>query len=523
MAAPERFIPSLGGQVGCWIQAHCAIPDGEHRGKPFLLTGEQWAILLNYYALDPKGNWLYPRGGMIVRPQKWGKGPFSAGMIAAEASGPTRFAGWDSSGEPIGRPHPTPLIQVAAVSEDQTANVWDALLPMLQFGEIAHEVDDIGLTRINLPGGGKIEYVTAAHRSRVGQRVTFAVLDELGFWLPGNHGHELADAILRNLAGMNSRFLGLTNAWALEERSVAERIAAEDGVYVADVEPGTGSIRNKADRRKMLRRVYGDSAAGCEAQGNGTGRIEPWINLDRIDTEITSLLQRDEPQADRFFLNRKRAEKASAFDVARFRELSNPDYKPTEGGLIVLGVDGARFEDSLGVVATEVETGFQWVVALEEKPKDADDDYEHDFDKVDGSVVEVCELFDVRRIYIDPHWIDNLAERWLERWGKRVLAWYTNRPRQVGHAVRRWSEAFAGDLSHDGNERFIAHVKNAIRNPVNARDDEGRRLWTIGKDGRHWGNWIDLDMAGIISWEARRDSKEAGEKVRGPYRTAGFG
>ena len=105
---------------------------------------------------------------------------------------------------------------------------------------------------------------------------------------------------------------------------------------------------------------------------------------------------------------------------------------------------------------------------------------------------------------------------------KRVIPWYTNRPRQVAHAVRRWAEAIgAGDLSHDGDETLAEHVGNAVRRPVNVRDDDGRRLWTIGKDRRHSGNKIDACMAAIISWEARRDALEAGERARKHYRTFG--
>lgn len=33
----------------------------------------------------------------------------------------------------------TPWIQVAAVSEDQAGNVYRALVPMLQLGDVAHE------------------------------------------------------------------------------------------------------------------------------------------------------------------------------------------------------------------------------------------------------------------------------------------------------------------------------------------------------------------------------------------------
>ncbi len=508
----ERVIPSLGGAVGCWIQDHCAIPDGERRGEPFLLTAEQWTFLLNFYALDEAGRFVHPRGGLLVRPAKAGKSPFAAAVIAAEAAGPTRFAGWDE-GEPIGRPHATPWIQVAAVSEEQTANTWRALIPMLQLGGVAHEIEDVGLTRVNLPGGGRIEFVTAAHRSRVGQRTTFAVLDELGFWLPGNHGHELADAILRNLAGMGGRFLGSTNAWAIGEESVAERLARDgDGVYLDDVEPGVGSIRNKADRRKMLRRVYGDSAAGCEAQGNASGRIEPWIDLERIEVEIASLLDRDEAQAERFFLNRKRAADTAAFNAERFGELAKPEHEPAGRGLVTIGVDGARFDDAIAVVATEVQTGFQFTLGVWERPELAPDDFEHPLEEVDGAVVEAFERFQVWRVYIDPQWIDSLLETWQNRYGvTRVLPWYTNRTRQIAHAVRRYADAIsASDLTHDGDPDLARHVTNAVRRPVSVRDDEGRRLFTLTKDRPGSPRKIDAAMAAVLSWEARFDARREG-------------
>ena len=78
---------SLGGQVGCWIQDHCAQPDGDLRGERFRLTGDQWDFLLNYYELDGRGRFVHERGGLIVGPAKAGKGPFVSAVIAAEAAG----------------------------------------------------------------------------------------------------------------------------------------------------------------------------------------------------------------------------------------------------------------------------------------------------------------------------------------------------------------------------------------------------------------------------------------------------
>jgi hypothetical protein len=97
----------------------------------------------------------------LIRPQKWGKGPFSAALICAEAAGPVLpvFAGGELVG---GKAWETPWIQVTAVSEDQTDNVFRALLPMIQLSaKLNMEISDTGLTRVNLPGGGYIEPVTA--------------------------------------------------------------------------------------------------------------------------------------------------------------------------------------------------------------------------------------------------------------------------------------------------------------------------------------------------------------------------
>ena len=96
----EGEIPSLGNVVAEWIQTYCVIPDREFRGRPFVLTEEQHWHLIWHYALTEEGKWAYPRGSQLVRPQKWGKGPFGAAITCAEAVGPVLFAGWDAQGEP---------------------------------------------------------------------------------------------------------------------------------------------------------------------------------------------------------------------------------------------------------------------------------------------------------------------------------------------------------------------------------------------------------------------------------------
>jgi hypothetical protein len=524
---PNEY-PTLGYQVADWIEARCAIPDREFVGDPFLLTDDQLAFLLAFYRLDPdSGVFVHYRGGQLTRPQKWGKGPLTAAVICAEAQGPVRFGGWDADGEPVGIPVPTPLIQVTAVSEAQTQNVYSALLPMIQLGALHGEIEDTGLGRINLSGGGKIEPVTASGRSRLGQRLTFATQDQTESWLASNGGRDLADNQRRNLAGMGGRWLSTPNAWDPAEDSVAQYTSEHEheGVLHDDVEPPESlSIRNKAELRRMLRHVYGDAVTG-RRDGRANG-VTPWIDLDRIEAEIKALVERDPAQAERWFCNRKRAAESAAFSVGRWADSATPAYEPPRGALVVLGIDGAIFDDALAIVATEVSTGFQWLVGLWERPADAGPGYEHPFDEIDGALADVIDggRYDVWRAYVDPQWIKDWVDVWQGRWGaERISVWRTNRPRPIAWAVRNYADAIAaGRVAHDGNEDFARHVGNARKQKLTVRDDKGTLMHTIAKDRSDSPHKMDAAMAGVLSRECQGDAIAAGATSGGASREAIF-
>lgn len=414
------------------------------------------------------------------------------------------FDGWDASGQPIGKPWPTPWIQCTAVSEGQTDNVWRVLLPMIELGSLKNAIWDTGQTRINLPGGGRIEPPTSSALSRLGQRITFAAQDQAESWTERNSGLKLADTQRRNLAGMGGRFLETANAWDPRDGSVAQLTgeSGEPGVYYDDVDPGTGSVRNKADRRRMLKRVYGDSW---------------WVDRERVDSEIVALLARGESaQAERFFLNRKQAGDDAGFQPEMVDAGADVAHVPEPGTLVVVGVDGARFSDALAIIATEVEAKYQWAVGIWERPPDAPDDYEHPLEEIDGAMHELHEQFHVWRTYVDPQYIDTLLERWQGRWGNRsVLPWYTNRPTQMGWSVRSFTaDVGTGEWSYDGSDRFTAHLKNARKKRLAVYDDEHRQLHTLSKDRHDSPRKIDAAMAAVLSWEARGDAVAAGATVR---------
>lgn len=517
--SPGEF-PTLGFQVADYIEDSCAIPDGDRAGDPYLLTDEMLKFLLWFYRLHPvTGEFAFARGGQLVRPQKWGKGPFSAAIICAEASGPVLFDGWDADGEPVGRPWATPWVQVTAVSEDQTDNVWRALVPMIRLGSLKADIPDTGETRINLQGGGRIEPVTSSASSRLGQRVTLCLQDETHSWNKHNGGRKLADNQRRNLAGMGGRFLETTNAWDPIEESVAQETyeSKAPGVFIDDVEPGPGSIKNKRERRRMLKEVYGDSCKDGPLE-DGRPRWKAWVKLDRIDGEIEELLPRDPAQAERYFLNRKRAEEGSAFDIARWAELARPDIVVPDQALITIGVDGARFDDALAVIGCDVRQGHEFEIGIWEVPPGAPEMYQHPFHEVDGAMLDVFERYDPWRVYVDDQWIEILLEKWQGRWGAdRVVPWQTHRPKPMAFATRAFASAIAGgDLTHDGSSDFARHIKNARRQMLNVYDDQRRRMWSVTKDRPGSPRKIDAAPAAILAWEARGDAIAAGALTAEP-------
>jgi hypothetical protein len=521
--------PTLGWEAVDWIEENVVIPDGEFAGQSMKLAQWQKDFLLGFYQLHadvppcdheqctppvcrvkPSRAFFYDRGGQLVAPQKDGKGPLAAATILFEAYGPCLFDGWNAAGEPVGRPWATPWIQCTAVSEDQTANVWRVLIPMISLGTLSHDIEDTGLTRINLPAGGRIEPVTASARSRLGQRITFSVQDEAHDWTKRNGGRKLADTQRRNLAGMGGRFMETGNAWDPAEDSVAQTtFEHETGVFKIMKHGGSGSIRNRRERMQVLKHLYGGSW---------------WVDRDRISSEIDVLVERgDIAQAERFFMNRLVPGEDRAFDLKAWDHQTRDGVQIADKEMITIGVDGARFEDSLAVVATHISSGYQWILGVWERPDGAPDDYEHPMSEVDAVVIDAFERYYVWRMYCDPGSqfanIEPLVEKWSGRWGhKKVISWLMGRPRPTAYMVRNYVSAIStGDLTHSRDSVFRTHIANARRKATTVYDEDGRTMYIISKSSPRSREKIDAAAAGALSWEARGDAIAAGVQAASSY------
>lgn len=502
--------PSLGWDLIDWYREYLTVPSGPMVGQPLELTDEQAAFIVRFYRLDPKTGRRVYRRGVLRRPKGWGKSPALAAFAIGELCGPVTFGGWDADGDVVGVAHASPWVQIAACSEDQTDNTYVSLFEMLRGSSAVDEFNlDVGITRIFLTGRpGRLEPVTASSGSREGQLVTAAVMDETHLWLPNNGGTKLAATIRRNVAKMDGTTIESTNAYipglgSVAEQSETARSKGQKGLLLdigPQVELTVEEISNKRKAKKALKEVYGDSK---------------WVDLERIYEDATDA-DTDPIEALRFYWNVIHKSTEQAFDPKRWAELVDAKKVVPDKALITLGFDGARFHDATALIATDVESGHQWPIDIWERPDNAGDDWEVDEADVEGAIEQAFDTYNVWRLYADPPYWETAVKTWVAKWGEqRVMAWWTNRNRQMAYALLAYSTAQrAGDLSHDGNTVFARHLANARRRNTRIRDESGRMLWVIQKEHPNSPNKIDAAMAGCLSWEARSDAIEAGALKR---------
>lgn len=497
-------IPTVGHGVVAWLDG---LPG------PWKVTDEQAMLLLDWYRLDPVSGERVYRRGQVMAAKGWGKSPLAGLVALAELSGPVCFDRWDADGRPAGRPWSSPLVQIAAVSEDQAENTYQALLEFLTDNDsaVARALDlDAGQTRILRRGqpAARIDAVTASAGTREGQRVTFAVLDESHLWSQTNGGHRLARTIQRNAAKMGGTTLETTNAYVPGEQSVAQAtVEAHEsgktpGIYRwCRTFPGEVSLANKAELRRALKHVYGEATR--------------WVSVDRLVEEIHDP-DTSESDARRFYLNEVVQHAGGAFDLdlwnSRAVGVADERHLVADGELITLGFDGARYHDSTALWGCRVSDGHLFRIGLWERPAGiGDDEWEVPAPEVDALVHQAMDRWKVWRGYFDPpRWQDEI-DAWAGRYDGVAVKWETYRTKAMAFAVRRFDEAIrAGGLTHDGDPDLTRHIGNAYKAATKIRGDDDKWLWRIEKEHPKSPRKIDAAMAAILAFEARGDAIAAG-------------
>lgn len=499
---------TLGWQILGWTDEYLEQPDGPNAGEPWRFTTEQARHLLWWYAIDELGRFRY-RAGVLRRLKGWGKDPYASALCAVEGFGPCRFGGWHPDGTPIAIPHPAAWVQIAAVSKEQTRNTM-TLFPGLLSKRATEEYRiDLGKEIIYAHGGRcRIEAVTSSPRALEGGRGTFILQNETQHWLGPNEGHAMSEVIARN-AGKSrdgaSRVLSITNAHRIGEDSVAEREweayqktgPGGDFFYDSVEAPGDTDIRDTESLRAGLVAARQDSV---------------WLDVDRLVKECQDP-RTPESLARRFYLNQLRAERSSWILADEWEACERTEEVP-EGTFITLGFDGARRWDATALMGTVIETGYQWICGIWERPELAEPGWELTSDEVTAAVEEAFRRYDVWRLYADPFHFEDTVKGWVGRHGEeRVGEWRTNQPLKMVRTIKAYETAVRSKaMGHADDEVFARHVANCVKRPTGIRDEIGGYLYTLSKEGTNSPNKIDAAMAALLSWQARLDAIAAGAK-----------
>lgn len=528
----DHGILTLGPEVLAWAEVMLAQPDGMEAGRPWRWRESQARFICWHYALDTDGRWLFRRSQAVLS-KGVGKSPMAAGIACCELAGPVVFDGIDADGRPVGRPHPSPWVQLAAVSEDQTENTMSLVINMLNEGEAADAIPglDVGLTKVRTPHG-ILQPVTASSTSREGQRTTAAILDETHLWTQANGGRNLAKVIRRNLGKMGGRSIETTNTWQPGTESVAEktydyaqaalagRLRETGGEHVLRWHPQASidDLSNPHAVKAALDALYGDF---------------PWVDTARVLDEIYDL-DTDPQDAMRFYLNQITESSDAWLSDAEVSGCTS-DERPADGDVITLGFDGSRGRakgkpDATALIGCRVADGLLFEVGVWEAPDDdrnAWSDWEPPIPEIEAALADAFDRYTVAALYADPgrDWRSHV-NAWEARWGQKVSAaasqahpfewWMTGgRSGLVERAVEQLEGAFRNrDVKHTGAHRLVQHLLNARR-----RISHGKLA--LGKEHSHSQRKIDAAVAAVLAWQARLDamSKGAGtEKKRGKIR-----
>jgi hypothetical protein len=433
-----------------------AQPDGLGKGSVWEYTNDQARFILWFYALDEYGKWIYRRA-YRERAKGVGKTPMVAAIACTELLGPVVFDGWDANGNPVGRPHPNPLVQLAAVSEAQADQTMVLINSMLANGPAEQTYGlDIALSRIYTRAGGKLEKVTASPRSREGARPTFVVMEETHNWVPAENGTEFAAVLRRNLAKLGGRSVEVTNAPLPGEMSVAEatheewaRLKAEgmtDGVLFDSESIHVNDVRNREESIPALKWVY---------------RNSPWVDVERIFAEICDSNTRDS-EARKYYFNEIVPDGSGWLRYGTWAACEQPVKELKKSDKIALGFKGATRNGAAALVACRLTDKALFVIDLWEKPETADSSWEIPTNRVDNKVRKVLEKYDVYSFFCEPTGWQDIIGRWAADYEDcEVEEFWQSSKAKMAKAVEQFESAvYDGRVVYWEQPDLTRHVTN---------------------------------------------------------------
>lgn len=500
----------------------------------FIPTDEQVRLVLWWYAVDERGQYVY-REGVIRRLKGWGKDPFTAALCLAELCGPVAFSHFDADGNPVGKRRNAPWITVAAVSQDQTKNTF-SLFPVMISKKLKADYQlDVNRFIIYSDGGaGRIEAATSSPASMEGNRPTFVVQNETQWWGQGpdgkvNDGHSMASVIEGNMTKVEgARTLSICNAHIPGTETVAEKAYVEYQDVLSGKSVDTGAMYDaleapadtpiseipsqKEDPEGFEKGIQKLREGLLIARGDST-----WLPIEDIIKSILST-KNVITESRRKFLNQVNASEDSWLspqewgrcyaDPKKYLERTGVEFAPLERGQkITLGFDGSKSNDWTALVGCRVADGFLFVIKIWDPQKYGGEVPRED---VDATVHSTFKHYDVVAFRADVKEFEAYVDSWGRTYKKKLKVNASpNNP--VAFDMRGQQKRFAfdcerledavleGEVWHDNNPVLRQHVLNAKRHPTTY---DAIAIRKVTKDSS---KKIDAAVCGVLAFGARQD------------------
>lgn len=517
---PQDHWPTLGPQVVEWVEENLVFGPGDLSGQPAIVSAEMRGLIYSMYEVYPQD---HPRAGRrrfhrccVSQPKGCAKTELGAWMACAELhpEAPVRCDGFDAHGEPVGLGIEDPYIPLLATTEDQSEGLaYTAVRAILLEGPLADDFEAGKLFTARKDGKGKCEAVAAAPLGVDGGRTTFQVFDEeQGLKMRRHHeAHATMELNLTKRAMADPWSLGLGTAPVPGEGSVAEGTweQAEQIAASKIKDPHLFFFGRWADDQHDLSKGEKTPREAVEAAViEALGPAAEWRDVPRIADQFYDP-QTDTPMWEGRILNRRVRSSRQVFSIAKIREhvdSSLPGRVPARKTPIVIGFDGSRTEDATGLVGTVIETGYQFVIGVWERPAEDAEGWEVPVDEVNEALQAAFERWRVKLVYADPPFWETLVNEWHGKWPKLVVKFHTNQHRKMAIALREYVQAInAGEIAFDGHKDLMRHLGNARKRELNivADQETGEPFYVMVKDRKNSPLKIDLAMAACLSWQAR--------------------
>lgn len=459
---PEK---TLGWELAAWCSTYLMNP--QDSSKPWEFTPEQLRFFLHWYAVDERGK-PPARRGVLQRLKGWGKDPIVAVICLVEALAPCRFSHWDSFGLPVGRQETSPLVQVAAVTQDQTANTGD-MFPLLLTDKAIKEYGiQLGSELIRARDKrAKIQMITSNPRAIEGKRSTFVVLNEVHQWVSANGGPAMYQAISRNMTKIpGARFLAITNAYMPGENSVGEML--RNDYEKAGIGGRSKSLLYDSVEADPRAPILGPMVPLVVEGVRGDAK---WLDIEAIQDEM-SYESIDISVNRRFWLNQIVTSDDRIYGPEDWDHLGSLDNILRRGERIALGFDGSKSDDATALVAIRLKDMCVFPLGIwEPDRKRREEKSIVPYSEVDEAVRQAMNLYDVHAFYADvagwePYiheWTLDYAENMGVKASERSpigLDMRGNQARIVSSNEALITAIRHGKIKHDGDSTLRRHVFN---------------------------------------------------------------